>query len=179
LKEIVAKAKRGDEEAFTVLYEFYFAPIYRYVFTHIGSKIDADDLTQDIFVKILESFSRYEETSSPPLAFFYTIARNTVIDWHRKKKTQPLDEGIENILRDPALDPEAEAIGGEEQKEILSLVSRLSPDQRDAIILKYVNDMSNKEIAEIMGKSEETVRKIQSRGFAVLRTMIKKGDLKK
>lgn len=172
LKKIITDAKRGDEAAFTELYRRYFVPVYRYVFSHVGSRSDADDLTQDAFVKILGSFSRYVETDSPPLAYFYTVARNTVIDWHRKKKTQPLEDDLARTLRDDTVHPEERAANEEEHKGLLELISHLPEGEREAIILKYVNDLSNKEIAAMMKKSEEAVRKLQSRGMHNLRKLL-------
>ena len=109
LQTIVEQAQKGNKEAFSKLYELYFTPVYRYVYFRVKSQTEAEDLAQDIFLKAYSSFSKYVPTraTSPvqselhsqsrssseivaatrsPLPYFYTIARNTLIDYRRKKK---------------------------------------------------------------------------------------------
>lgn len=171
LERIISKAKAGDREAFATLYTLYFVPIHRYLFVHLGNKADADDLAQDVFTKALVSFSRYTHTGAPIAAYFYTIARNSLIDWQRKKKPEKLEDEIALTLRDTGSDPEENASTHEETDELIHLLSHLAPDQREALVLRFTNGLSSKEVGEIMGKSEEAVRKLQSRGLERLRQL--------
>ena len=85
-KQLMQLAKNGDTEAFGQLYELYFKPVYRYIYLRTKSKEEAEDLSQVVFIKIFKSIGGFQEQNKQPLAYFFTIARNTVIDHWRKKK---------------------------------------------------------------------------------------------
>jgi RNA polymerase sigma-70 factor (ECF subfamily) len=100
LEIIVQKAKNGDKEAFASLYTQYFTPLYKYIYFRVPSKATAEDLTQDVFVKAYMALERYSYSGTSPLAYFYTIARNGIIDYRRKKKTARMDEA--ELLSQPS-----------------------------------------------------------------------------
>jgi RNA polymerase sigma-70 factor (ECF subfamily) len=171
LKNIVEKAKSGNMDAFSYLYETYFMPLYRYVYFRVGNKEDAEDLTQDIFVKIYLSFLRYSDSGKSPLAYFYTIARNTVIDYRRKKKILVADDEF-FTLADSADTPLEEAMKKENADMVRAGIARLPESEQDVVVLRFMSDLSTKEIASTLGKSEEAVRQLQSRGLQSLRKKI-------
>jgi len=169
IEEVVRRAKDGDNEAFAWLYESYFAPLYRYVYFRVGSKTDAEDLTQEVFVKGYVSFGKYSYSGTSPLAYFYTIARNAIIDFRRKKKILILDDDEMLDVPDAADSPLEVSAKGEESEMVRQKISLLPEDQQDAIVLRYIDGLPNKEISELLGKSEESVRQLQSRGIKTLR----------
>lgn len=163
-------AKEGDKEAFGCIYELYFTPVFRYVYFRLKNKHEAEDLTQTVFVKFYESTANFTRMGKNPLAYFFTIARNVIIDHSRKKK--------EIVMGDRELEIEAgrtneDHLKSIERKEICLKVKealkRLTDDQREVMILKFINDLSNGEIAKISGKSEIAVRQSQSRAIRNLR----------
>ncbi|MBU3925161.1 RNA polymerase sigma factor [Patescibacteria group bacterium] len=163
-------AKQGDEKAFSCIYELYFTPVFRYVYFRLKNKHEAEDLTQAVFIKFYESDSDFAERGKNPLAYFFTIARNVIIDHSRKKK--------EIVMGDRELEMEAgrtneDRLKNIERKEICLKVKealkRLTDDQQEIMILKFINDLSNKEIAAVLGKSEDTIRQVQSRAIRILR----------
>ena len=176
-KELVLLAKAGDSEAFSLLYDLYFMPLYRYVYFRVPSKEEAEDMVQTVFLKAYEHLGRYEDRGKDPLAFFYTIARNSVLDFFRKKR-ELLPDRPEAIQEYAEQSKEGTSAGqgafDREHRETLETALKvLSDDQRDAIVLKYLNDWLNADIADFLGKSEEAVRQLQSRGLKILREHVK------
>lgn len=174
MKDIIEKAKKGDKGAFSELYRMYFVPLYKYIYFRTGSKIETDDLVQDAFLKIYTSFGRYSHSSDSPLPYFYTIARNAVIDHHRKKKIPIASEEELLSLPDDRNTPEEEAMRKEDASTLRKKIRDLPDDQQDAIILRFINGYSTREIARELGKSEESIRQLQSRGLRTLRKNIDK-----
>lgn len=166
-RELIARAKDGDRDAFGELYAEYFTPIWRYIFYRVRSREETEDLVQNVFIKAFQSVGRFEQQRVDPLAYFYTIARNTLIDYWRKKKDIPL-EHVE-LVRDNNTDPHVLV----EQMEMRTLaqkaIAKLEGDQREVIVLRFINDMSVRETAHIMGKSEAAVRQMQLRAIKTLR----------
>jgi len=176
-KILIQKAKNGDNEAFGRFYELYFVPIFRYIYFRVKSKVEAEDLTQEVFLKAYRAIENFEDKNKSPLAYFFTIARNTVIDYWRKKKELVVnkDETFEKIS-----DKNSDPLKLTEQKEIRDFVKQaiedLTQDQQEVIILKFINERTNQEIANLLNKSEEAVRQLQCRALKVLRQKFK--DLK-
>ncbi|MFA6552702.1 MAG: sigma-70 family RNA polymerase sigma factor [Candidatus Paceibacterota bacterium] len=174
LKELVEKAKNGDKEAFSLIYQKFFTPLYRYIYFRVGSKEDAEDLIQEVFTKAYLSFSKFKFTGSSPLAYFYTIARNTIIDQGRKKKHNiDSDDDVDSHKGDGD-SPEESAAKNEDAKMLKLAIEELTESEQDVIIMKFFDGLSNKEIAEILGKEEGAVRQLQSRGLRDLRDILKK-----
>lgn len=178
LKKLVRKAKNGDQGAFSTIYNTYFTPLFRYIYFRVKSKEEAEDLTQNVFMKIYMSLEHFAVSEISPAAYFFTAARNAVIDYFRRKNHLPIasDEIVE-------LHSEIESTGERdiEKKEIAEMVRAslevLTPDQREVVTLKFLNELSNKEIAELTGKSEVAIRQIQSRALKTLKEHFKNNKL--
>ena len=174
-KELMRRAKKGDVEAFGTLYSFYFTTIFRYIFFRVQNKNTAEDLTQDVFLKVYNSISQFREMAQPPIAYFFTVARNSVIDYWKKKK-EVLFENPEIIADKAPFLPES-ALEIFEKKEasfaIYQAMARLTDEQREIITLKFINELSNKEVSALLGKSEEAIRQLQCRALKVLRQELK------
>jgi len=176
IKQLITRAKAGDNEAFGLIYNEYLTPIYRYIYFRIGDKALADDLTQDVFIKVFSSLDRIVISDKSLLTYFYTIARNLLIDNYRKKKIPTIaEEDAENKLIEEG-NPEKQTILLEDIKILKDALQKISENEADVLILKFIDDYSNKEIGQIIGKSEEAVRQLQSRGLKSLRQFINKKD---
>jgi RNA polymerase sigma-70 factor (ECF subfamily) len=175
IQSIVRRASAGDPDAFAELYTAYFTPLYRYIYFRVSDKADADDLTQEVFLKAYASFSSYVSKTESPLSYFYTIARNQIIDHYRKKKAVSIPEEVLQAITDARDSVEEEFARKEEQtnsqKKLTHLISTLPTDQQDAIVFRYINGLPNKEISVIVGKSEMALRQLQSRGLRALRKL--------
>ncbi|OGN28143.1 MAG: hypothetical protein A3A33_02195 [Candidatus Yanofskybacteria bacterium RIFCSPLOWO2_01_FULL_49_25] len=175
-KKLIERAKAGDSEAFETLYLLYLAPLYRYVYFRVLSKEEAEDLVQSVFLKVYRSLPNYRQQGKEPLAFFYTVARNAIIDYQRKKRELLGDTGdvIEQIA-----DEESEVFTAlipdrYQQGAIREALLQLSDDQREVVLMKFMQDMDYAEIASAMDKSEVAVRQIQSRALKALRSILAK-----
>ncbi len=176
MKDIIIKAKQGDNEAFGLIYKEYLTPIYRYIFFRVGDKSQTDDLTQEVFLKVFKSLERLEVTDKSPLTYFYTVARNLLVDSYRKKIIPTIDEddAVYKLIEED--NPEKQKILADDIKKLTTALGQISEVEADAIVMKFIDNYSNKEISQIMGKSEESVRQLQSRGLKSLRKFIKVED---
>lgn len=174
LKELILLAKSGDENAFDEVYRTYYTPLFRYIFSRIRDRNEAQDMTQTVFMKIWQAIASWDSGHTSPIAFFFTVARNTIIDHFRKNSNKEIvsDEVVE-IFATTQGSSEAES-NNNELKEVMSQsIQTLSQDQQEVINLIYTNDLTYKEIADITGKREDAIRQIHSRAIKKLRTIYK------
>jgi len=167
-ESLVRRAQQRDEEAFATLYEEHFDKIYRYVTLKIGDQAEAEDLTQQVFVKALQSISSFKWKGIPFSAWLFRIAHNQVVDYFRKKKryaTVPLDESLTGSDIDPQLAAERKL----EIEQLLLATKRLTEAQREVISLRFAGELSVAQVAKIMGKSEGAVKALQHSAIASLR----------
>lgn len=176
IKDLIIRAKQGDTEAFGLVYSEYLTPIYRYFYFRVGDKDLANDLAQDVFLKVFDSLDRVVITDKSPLTYFYTVARNLLIDTYRKKKIPTMDgEQAENFLVDHD-NPEKQTVLKDDTERLMEAIQQISEGEADALVLRFIDNHSNQEIGQIMGKSEENVRQLQSRGLKSLRKFISQED---
>ncbi len=171
MEQIINRAKQGDQEAFSTLYKEYVTPVYRYVYFRVRNQADAEDITQDVFIKTYQHLDRYSYMGTSPLAYLITIARNTLTDHWRKKKTFHLDEDWAMNISD-TVNLETAISRKYEAHHVQEKLKLIPEDQQNVIIMKFINDLSNKEIAQTLGKTEESVRQLQSRGLKSLRELL-------
>jgi len=171
-KILIDLAKKGNKEAFGILYEIYFVPVFRYIFARVNSREETEDLVQEVFLKVYKNIKEIEVKENSPLNYFFTVAKNSVIDyWRRKKEVLTEKEMNLSNYQKPEF---VEKIEQKEMEEIIKeLVKELTPDQQEVIVLRFINEMSNKEIAKLLGKTEEAVRQLQSRALKSLREKLK------
>lgn len=174
LVALVHEAKDGDKNAFGKLFTIFYAPVYRYVFYRVGARDEADEITQEVFLKAYKAFSGYDPARAPsPLSYFYTIARHVIIDRKRKDRTIIIEPEQWAMVPDNlSSSPEDDAVRSEEGKVLYAALWELSGDMREAIVLRFMGGLAGREVAHVMGKSEESVRALQSRGIRILRTKL-------
>jgi RNA polymerase sigma-70 factor (ECF subfamily) len=168
IERLVAAAKLGDPEAFGALFDHYYAPVYRYVAARVGRPSDAEDLAQLVFVKALEALPRYEVRGVPFGGWLFRLARNVVIDHIRTRREHvTLDMAVERSTEEAG--PGELAALRQELDSVACALGRLTPEQREAIELRFFAGLSAREAAEAMGRQEGTVRGLQFRAIAALR----------
>lgn len=171
--DVLALASKGDKDAFGMLYEHYTERIFNYVYYRTGNIHDAEDLTARVFQRAMGHIRNYTDRGVPFSAWLYRIAHNLVANWHRdhsRKQEIPLDDLP--ILPAKGDHPEMALIHTEEQDALLRLIRRLPSERQNLLILKFVEDMSNAEIGQIMGRSEGAVKSLYHRTLLSLRDEI-------
>ena len=166
----VTLACRGNPEAFSYLYEKNVTRIYNYVYYRIGSASDAEDITSRVFYRAFGHINTYVEKGVPFSAWLYRIAHNLIANWHRdnlRRKEVPLEDHLELPHRSDQ--PEKMMERNQETELLLKGIRRLSPDRQQLILLKYLEDLSNAEIAQIMGRSEGAIKSLYHRALIMLR----------
>jgi RNA polymerase sigma-70 factor, ECF subfamily len=168
--EALARASQGDPEAFSVLYERYVKRIYNYIFYRTGNPPDAEDLTERVFHRAFGHIQTYINRGVPFSAWLYRIAHNLVANWHRdnsRRREVPLDDRTtQNIHR---THPEIELVKNQEKEVLLKAIRSLPEDRQQLVILKFVEHLSNQEVAVIMGRSEGAIKSLYHRTLLSLR----------
>ena len=174
---ILSDAISGDKEAFSLLYQQHVTRIYNYVYYRTGNPSDAEDLTARIFYRAMGSIERYQQKGVPFSAWLYRIAHNMVANWHRdnsRKKEVPLEDHIDLPFRGEQ--PESTLVRNQESEHLILLIRGLPAERQQLIILKFVEGLSNAEIALIMRRSEGAIKSLYHRTLENLRIRIDQNE---
>ncbi len=172
---LAQRAQQGDKEAFAQLYEANFDKIYRYVLLRVGNKAEAEDMTQQVFVRALESIQSFRWKGIPFSAWLFRIAHNLVIDYIRKKKKRPtvsFDESLAVSDSNPRLEVEKRL----DIEQLISATRRLTEAQREVISLRFAGGLSVAEVAGVMGKTGGAVKSLQHSAIVALRRVLLAGE---
>jgi RNA polymerase sigma-70 factor, ECF subfamily len=174
-KQLLQEAKCGNAEAFGVLYERYAPVVYRFLYANLEHRLDAEDLTEDVFLKVWRALGRYREQGVPFSAFLIRIARHTLIDYYRcGAKPEKEIELKGSLLRDTRSDPMEAVTTSFEHQQLRHMLGRLRDDYQTVLIARFISGLSPEETAAAMGKTHGAVRVLQHRALAALRKMIEK-----
>jgi len=174
-KKLVLRAQKGDSEAFGVLYSWYLDAIYRYVYFRVDTTATAEDLTEEVFVRAWEALPTYEIRKYPFKSWLYRIAHNLVIDHRRKQQPVAVDDEVLHTIASPVNLPEEVVVDVQDTEALLRAVHKLDEEEQQVVILRFVEGLSHKEVAEIIGKSEEASRVIQYRTIQRLQRYLTDG----
>jgi RNA polymerase sigma-70 factor (ECF subfamily) len=174
---LVEKARTGDAAAFGQLYDRYFEVVFRFVYFRTSNRQLAEDLTADTFVRALKSIRTVTWRGSDIGAWFVTIARNLVAD-HFKSGRYRTETLCAQIWGDDSVAPatlhsaESAAVAHLTNVELLTAVMRLNPEQRECIVLRFLNGFSVAETAIAMGKNEGAIKALQYRAIRALHRLL-------
>ena len=170
---LVERAVGGDTDAFGVLYQRHMDAIYRYVYLRVGDTEDAEDLTEQTFLKAWEALPGYKQRGNPFTSWLYRIAHNVVVDHHRRRRpilSTPLAERGDQASRpSTTLD---QVIQAEEADTLAAAIAQLPEEQQQIVILRFVEGLRHAEVARIMDKSEGACRVMQHRALAALNRLL-------
>src|SRR3954451_550019 len=168
VQSLVERAQAGDRDALEELYLEHFDRIYSYLHMTVGNRHDAEDLTTQTFLRMLEAIGKFKWGHAPFSAWLFRIAHNLAMDHFRaSKRLQPEEEvpEPEGAEEDSAEELALEAIGAESMFE---LIEQLSHEQQQVLTLKFVFSFSNAEAATVLGKTEGAIKSLQHRALASL-----------
>ena len=168
VRGLVERAQLGDRAALEELYLIHFDRIYSYLHMSVGSRHDAEDLTTQTFVKMLESIGRFRWQSVPFSAWLFRIAHNLAMDHFRARRRWQPEEDIPETSGGEETSAEEQALASIGDAGLLGLIARLSPEQRQVLTLKFVFRFSNGEAATVLGKTEGAVKSLQHRALSSL-----------
>jgi RNA polymerase sigma-70 factor (ECF subfamily) len=167
--QLIQEARRGSRDAFGLLYERHRTTIARYVSARIRDLGEAEDLTEAIFESAWRAMGRYREQGVPFLAWLYRLAHNRVVDHYRAlRPTVTLIPEVHESVEDESAPLDLNI----DSADLLKALNLLTDDQRDVIILRFVQGMSGREVAQTLDKREDAVRALQFRALATLRRIL-------
>jgi RNA polymerase sigma-70 factor (ECF subfamily) len=172
---LVQQAIQRDRTAFTALYDRHVDQVYRHVYYKVSNQADAEDITQEAFVKAWKAIHKYKRTEAPFVAWLITIARNLIADhYKRRPNLVNLDELVEQAPPQPLSDPERLAEVSFNRDVVKQAVLKLEGDKQKVIMMRFIDGFSYEEIALALNKSEGAIRVIQYRALNELRRWVKR-----
>jgi RNA polymerase sigma-70 factor (ECF subfamily) len=173
---LIQLAQQGSAEACAVLYDRHYDAVYHYCYYRLGDEHMAQDLAGEVFVRMVEKIDSFRSRGRPLLAWLYTIARNLVIDAHRQNGRAtllPLSRGSE-LQNGTDTDPVAGTERRLDAECLAAALAHLTEEQRQVILLKFMEDYRNSQVAAMLGKSEGAIKSLQHRALKALRRAIEK-----
>jgi RNA polymerase sigma-70 factor (ECF subfamily) len=176
VRGLVERAQRGDRDALEELYLIHFDRIYAYLHVSVGNRHDAEDLTTQTFLRMLESIGRFRWQSAPFSAWLFRIAHNLAMDHFRATKRIQLEETPPEPEPDEHTSAEHDAFASIGRKSMLELIDDLSPEQQQVLTLKFVFNFANAEAGTILGKTEGAIKSLQHRALATLQKQLERSE---
>jgi RNA polymerase sigma-70 factor (ECF subfamily) len=173
--KLLERARQFDEEALAWIYETYHDAIYRYIYRHLGHVQTAQDLASDVFRRFLQALRNGGGPTQQLSAWLYRVAHNLFVDELRRRKYrdhQALDSVTGDVLEDADADPDNLIWTATTRGEVRGALLDLTEEQRQVIVLKFLQGLSNAEVADIMDKTVGAVKALQHRGITALREQL-------
>jgi RNA polymerase sigma-70 factor (ECF subfamily) len=172
VRELVARGQQGDRDALEELYLIHFDRIYSYLHVSVGNRHDAEDLTTQTFLKMLEKIGSFKWQSAPFSAWLFRIAHNLAMDHFRSRRRWQPEEEVPEPPGDEEPSAELAAMQTIGRESMLKLIERLSPEQQQVLTLKFVFNLPNAEVAAILDKTEGAIKSLQHRALVSLQKQI-------
>ena len=172
LRRLVDRAQQGDRAALEELYLLHFDRIYSYLHMSVGNRHDAEDLTTQTFLRMLESIGKFRWRAAPFSAWLFRIAHNLAMDHFRASRRWQPEEEVPEPDPGEGSAAEREALESIGRKSMLELIENLSPEQQQVLTLKFVFNFSNGDAATILGKTEGAIKSLQHRALASLQRQL-------
>jgi RNA polymerase sigma-70 factor (ECF subfamily) len=174
-QELITQAQRGDEGAISLLYETHVDAIFEYIRYRVDSKSTAEDLTSEVFLRMVRGLTKYQDRGVPFRAWLFRIAANLIIDHYRQRK-----KGDDALLLDEYESDDADPLDrlahSEDQLRLHLAIRALPEAYQDLLLLRFVEDLPHTEIATIMNKSADALRAMQYRALKALAEQFERVD---
>ena len=174
---LIVRAQRGSPDANAALYDRYHESIYRYFYYRFGDPSLAEDLTADVFLKMVQAISGYRIEAAPFQAWLFQIARNRAIDHYRRTSSHPTGAIYENMASGaPDLDQAVDI--RLTSSRLAKALAGLEDSQKDVILLRFIEGMPIAETAIVLNKTMDAIKGLQRRGLIALREMLNNPEVK-
>ncbi len=172
IRALVERGQKGDRDALEELYLIHFDRIYSYLHVSVGNRHDAEDLTTQTFLKMLEKIGSFKWRTAPFSAWLFRIAHNLAMDHFRARRRWQPEEEVPEAPGEEEPSAEFAAMQTIGRESMLALIDKLSPEQQQVLTLKFVFNFPNAEVAAILGKTEGAIKSLQHRALASLQKQI-------
>ena len=172
VRKLVERAQAGERDALEELYLIHFDRIYSYLHMTVGNRHDAEDLTTQTFLKMLESIGRFRWQAAPFSAWLFRIAHNLSMDHFRANRRWQPEEEVPEPPDSEERSAEDEAMQSIGRQSMLQLIDTLSPEQQQVLTLKFVFNFPNGDVATILEKTEGAIKSLQHRALVSLQKQI-------
>lgn len=175
LQRLIKQAQRFDDQALSRLCELFYEDIYSYFYYRVNDPADVQDLTNDVFLRMVESIRSFEPARGTFRTWLFSMAHHRLVDYRRRQAVrdhEPLTEALVNPGDPPAPQVETRLT----QERLRRALDTLTEDQRQVILLKFVEGLSNAEVARILGKTEGAINALQYRALRTLRQVLGASD---
>ena len=162
---LLRRARALDPGALAEIYERYLDGIYRYVYARVGHQADAEDLTEQVFLKMVDAIPGYHPRGIPFASWLYRIAHNLVVDRYRRAGRQALElrEAVED--RGPYADPHARVEFSEQRRRLIEAIQQLTPDQQQVIRLRFIDNLEVEQVAGLLRRRPGAIHALQHRAL--------------
>ncbi|MBI4233436.1 MAG: sigma-70 family RNA polymerase sigma factor [Chloroflexi bacterium] len=173
IEALAREAQKGDDGAFAQIYELFFDRIHRYLVVRIGDPAEAEDLTQEVFLRAMEGLGGYRWQGKPFAAWLFRIAHNLMVDRFRRRERAGPSVPLESALDLPAQEDVAgRAVVNMDVQHLQGALARLTELQRQAVLLRFIAGLSLEETAQVMGKNENAIKALQHAALQSLRRLL-------
>lgn len=169
---LVRQAVQGDRLAFTSLYDSHVDQIYKHVYYRLSNRADAEDITQEVFIRAWKAIRKYRQTGAPFVAWLISIAHNLIVDYYRARKKPVLSLDMDALSN--TAEPNIEAIieRSLKQEHIRNAIAKLKGERQKVVLMRFIDGFSYAEIAKALNKREGAVRVTLYRALNDLRRML-------
>ena len=175
---LIAAVQQGDTQAFTALYNENVDRVYRYIYYRVHRETAAEDLTADVFVQVLEGLATYQDRSMPLLAWIYRIAHARVIDYYRKARFRDNQANVAELEIGVEYDMDDQLMETYKAEQVHAAIHRLNEEQKDVILLRFIEGCNLEMTATLLGKSVAAVKSLQYRAVQTLTQILAKEGFK-
>jgi RNA polymerase sigma-70 factor (ECF subfamily) len=169
---LLERAREYDAQALAEIYDRYAESIYRYAFRYVGNAELAEDLTSEVFLKLLQVLGTSRAPRKQLQGWLYRVARNLAIDWFRQQAKGAILSLNEELTPEDGDSPSTRLELQQLQHDLREAISQLTPDQQQVIVLRFAEGRKLRDIGRLMGKSEGSVKLLQFRAINRLRTLL-------
>jgi len=171
--QLLKKSQNGDAQAFGELYERHALAVFRFLYAHLDDRLDAEDLTEEVFLRTWRSLPRYRNQGVPFKAFLFRVAHNALVDYYRSRQHNSGELSIEDsVIHDLRAEPGSLFQKNQEHQELRNMLEDLREDYQTVLIARFLADLSPEETAQVMGRSVGAVRVLQHRALTALRKLL-------